>query len=223
MQICVPIREKDPKIVLEMAQKARKNGADMIELWLDQIEIDKRREVDQVKKLIEKLPKPLIVACKRRAEGGSFTGADRRRIELLEKAAAAGADYIDIDLKTARRHKKRLQKNKKKLIVSYHDFQVTPSLVALEKIVGLAKKAGAEIVKIATFAARFEDNVVLFELTKRARSRGEKIIAVGMGEKGRISRIGCPLLGSMVSFAALDSASKTAEGQLTLDELNDFI
>ncbi len=81
------------------------------------------------------------------------------------------------------------------------------------------KRVGADIVKIAVLVKRWSDNVILFELTKRVSKSGGKIIAIGMGEKGKISRIGCPLLGSFLTYAALDARSKTAPGQLLLKDI----
>jgi 3-dehydroquinate dehydratase-1 len=41
-----------------------------------------------------------------------------------------------------------------------------------------------------------------------------KIVVVGMGEKGRITRITAPLLGSPFAFASLSKGKETATGQI---------
>jgi 3-dehydroquinate dehydratase len=40
-----------------------------------------------------------------------------------------------------------------------------------------------------------------------------------MGEKGRISRVMAPLLGSYLSYASLDTGAESAPGQLTIAEM----
>jgi len=49
---------------------------------------------------------------------------------------------------------------------------------------------------------------------------GIPIIAVSMGEYGKISRILGPLLGSYLTFAAPAKGREAAPGQLTVEELH---
>jgi 3-dehydroquinate dehydratase type I len=56
-------------------------------------------------------------------------------------------------------------------------------------------------------------------LSPYARKKGKGIIAFCMGEQGRISRVMALLLGSYLSFAALDKGAESAPGQLTIGEM----
>jgi 3-dehydroquinate dehydratase type I len=82
---------------------------------------------------------------------------------------------------------------------------------------------GAHIVKICTYARAMEDNLQVLGLIPYARKKGRTIIAFCMGEKGRISRVMAPLLGSYLSYASLDKGSESAPGQLTIAEMREIL
>ncbi|MCK5552587.1 MAG: type I 3-dehydroquinate dehydratase, partial [Deltaproteobacteria bacterium] len=79
--------------------------------------------------------------------------------------------------------------------------------------------AGADIVKIVTYANTMEDNLRVLGLIPHTRRTGGEIIAFCMGELGRISRIMAPLLGSYFSYASLERGAESAPGQLTIEEI----
>lgn len=215
MKICVPIRAVTGKKAFHKAKLAFKRGADMVEIWLDALSETDRNW------LLKHLAHPYIAVLKPKAERGSFTGTDQERIKILQTALNSGADYIDIDFNLAKKTKNRVKKvfkqqRKAKLIISYHNFEKTSDLNALLKIAKQAFSLSADIVKIGVKINGFCENVVLFELVRRIKAEGKKIIAVGMGDKGRISRFGCLILGGYLTYAALDEKERTAEGQMTL-------
>lgn len=217
MKICVPIKAKTVREAGNKMRKALRYGdkIDFIELWLDRLAAGGVQD-----------DTPVIAVCRAANEKGDFHGSEEQRIEVLKEAVKAGAKFVDVGIHTSPRLLADLKKTCRlhcvKMIVSKHFLENTPDLRVLLNTVDKAKKLGADIVKIAAYAKKWEDNVVLFELTRRCVEKGIKIIAVGMGEKGKISRIGCPLLGSFLTYAALDDKSKTAEGQFLLKELLHF-
>jgi len=44
-----------------------------------------------------------------------------------------------------------------------------------------------------------------------------------MGEQGRISRVMAPLLGSHLTYAALDKGEEAAPGQMTVEEMKQVL
>lgn len=220
MRICIPIRESNLQKAAKQVRRAAKATAGipevLFEIWLDSL------GEDDLAELIKTCRKPVIAVCRGRIENGSFKGSEKKRVEKLERAIQAGAQFVDTGIHTKHFLIKKLQKVCRKkhatLIISQHFWKSTPSLQILINIYKRAKKLGADIVKIAINVKNWSDNVTLFELTKRIAENGEKVIVIGMGEKGKISRIGCPLLGSYLTYAALDEKSKTASGQLIIRE-----
>lgn len=223
MRICIPIRPKDyqqAEVLLNEILKIAKLKVFrnvLIELWLDLLG---EKEFAQ---LIKKSKFPVIAVCRAKEERGDFVGSEKMRMEKLKKAVLFGAEFIDCGLDTDRKFifsfKKICAEHGAKLIVSKHFWDAMPSLQKLHATYFRAIARGADIVKIAAKVNKWSDNAVLFEFVAASKTE-KKVIAVGMGEKGKISRIGCPLLGSFLTYVALDEKSKTAEGQLVIRDLS---
>jgi len=47
-------------------------------------------------------------------------------------------------------------------------------------------------------------------------------VVIGMGEKGRITRVMAPFLGAEFTFASPESGGETAPGQLSVNQLNEL-
>jgi len=218
--LCIPICARTTEAALALMERAEPL-ADCLELRIDQI-------TDCHLEPLMRKRRPgsgILVTNRRKAEGGSFLGSERERITLLQEAVALGADFVDIEASTAKpllralkaeieRHGSRTQ-----WICSSHDLEGTPSESALHKRFDACTKIGADIVKICTYAREAADNLRVLGLIPYARQKGQEIIAFCMGEKGRISRVMAPLLGSYLSYASLDKGAESAPGQLTIGEM----
>jgi 3-dehydroquinate dehydratase type I len=218
--ICIPVVARTTEeAVVQMGQIARL--ADIVELRIDQIE-----DVD-LKQLLngKRTGQRILVTNRRQAEGGGFAGSEHERVGLLMEAIALGADYVDIEAQTEKRLLKELiaqierHHRRAKWIISDHDFSGTPSERALLKRFETCSRTGADIVKIVTFAHTAEDNLRVLSLIPFARAKGRAIIALCMGEQGRISRVMAPLLGSYLSYASLGKGRESAPGQMTIEEM----
>ena len=223
MKICVPIRQKTLVETEKQIKKSQKH-ADFIEIWLDSF--GEKVSLSDLKNLIKSSKKPIIAVCRASNEKGGFWGSEMERLGVLQKAVLCGAKLVDCGIQTDKKLIKILWQTCKKsgaqLIISKHIWNKTPPLSELLKIVQKGEKLSADIVKIATHISQWKDTVTLFELTSRLLQKKKNVIVIGMGEKGKISRIGCALLGGFLTYVALDEKSKTAPGQLTLRELKNF-
>ena len=74
---------------------------------------------------------------------------------------------------------------------------------------------GADIAKIACMVLNDADNARLLGLLDDAR----KIVVVGMGAMGKITRMVAPLLGSPFTFACQALGRETADGQIDHETL----
>jgi 3-dehydroquinate dehydratase/shikimate dehydrogenase len=82
----------------------------------------------------------------------------------------------------------------------------------------MAKK-GFDIIKMAVKAQSLEDNLKIFSIIKKAKSKNIKIIAFCMGEYGEISRILSPVFGGYLTFGSLRKGKESAPGQIPADIL----
>ncbi len=150
--------------------------------------------------------------------------------ELLNEQATAflmniidlGAKYIDIELEENNKYITELieyaQNADCKIILSYHNFEHTPNMEELQKIIDSAKNKNADYVKIATQVKSQTEVARILSLYEK----NDKIIAFGMGEVGRISRVTSLYLGANFTYVAPDKNSSTASGQLTFDEMSNI-
>jgi 3-dehydroquinate dehydratase-1 len=138
---------------------------------------------------------------------------------LQQKVYNMGFDYLDIDL-TSIRNFTFNDANKTKIIISYHNFDQTPSLKKLESIKKKKKKYKPDIMKFATMVNSDDDIRILFQLLLN-KKQNEQMIIIGMGNKGKTTRILGPLLGNYLTYASTPY-SRSAPGQLNIDKLKAF-
>ncbi len=155
-----------------------------------------------------------------RGTGGGIHGSGTRglgmaeRKRLLLKAIDAGAAFVDVELEAPQAYRLEIVKEARatgcRVIISHHDYERTPGAAALRKAVARCFRCGADIAKIACKVNSDCDNARLLGLLDCRR----KLVVVGMGPKGRITRIAAPLLGSRFTFATAAAGKETAEGQV---------
>lgn len=102
------------------------------------------------------------------------------------------------------------------LMYSYHNFQLTPSFVDLVSMVRMMFSKGSDIVKIACKANIFEDVETILKLYDVF----ENIVALSLGDLGRISRIMALEKGMKISYVAYDQQTINAPGQYTLEQMH---
>lgn len=228
--ICVPLKYATFEGVVNAVRKAEKEGASAVEVWLDTLPFtygQSRKDQKLLNELFSLIDLPIVCVNKGEAERGAFRGSESDRVNLLCKAALAGVDFLDIGIDTDEKLIEELKNtieengNVTQLIVSYHNFDNTPSFGDLKEIVRKSEALGADIVKIATMAKDDSDNDIIFKVLDFISEEGKKGIGVCMGDYGMRSRSeGCQN-GSLWTYAALDALSATAPGQLTVKELNE--
>ncbi len=222
MRICIPISASTNQEALTKIKKGFAL-AEMLELRIDGIQ-----KVD-LKKLLADKKGEIIVTNRVREEGGAFAGGERERVALLKKAVALGCEYVDLELRTDEKLLVELKKEivdfqrKTQLILSYHSMDGTPTLGELKKKLEEGYKAGADIVKIVPYAQKIEDNLHVLSLIPYTQKKGLKIIAFCMGEKGMISRVISPLMGSYLTYASLAKGEESAPGQMTVEEIRQVL
>jgi 3-dehydroquinate dehydratase/shikimate dehydrogenase len=209
--ICCPIiadtKEQAIKQMLLVGPKA-----DIVEIRLDYISDIKGKDIEDI---LSKKRLPVIMTCRSKDEGGHFAGTEEKRIPILKECIEKGADYVDIELRAGTEAISGLIKAKagSKIIVSYHNFD--GMLENMDKIYNDIKATGCDIVKIACMANSLDDNLVMLNLIKKAKSEKTDIIGHCMGEKGKISRILNLSYGSYLTFGSLKKGKESAPGQIS--------
>ena len=210
--ICVPIVEKNYETVIEASNNSINAGADIIELRIDAMD---HPNPDEVSNIIKDINYPLIATNRMIEEGGFFKGSESERIDIL-LAAAKHADIIDIELQTDEDYLNKLIKASKSTIISYHNFEKTPPVDVLLRIVNQERKLG-DIAKFAVMPKNISDTLIVLNVL----SQVDATIGISMGDMGRYTRVVAPLFGSPITFASIDNIS--APGQLDINTTKNFL
>jgi 3-dehydroquinate dehydratase-1 len=205
--ICVCIAEKDMNKCM--------NSLDMVEMAEIRIDLTEFTN-DEIRQVFSQ-KKKLIATCR----PGKYT--DKERIEKLKVAIESGATFVDIEYEALPEFRNELidyaHKHQCDVIISYHDYKETPELDELEKIMINCFEKGGDLAKIATQVNFNRDNSKILSLYKAPG----RLVAIGMGDLGKISRIVAPFLGAEFTYASLDEHQQTGPGQISYSRLNKFI
>jgi len=178
---------------------------------LVEIRIDKLHERRSLEEVAKKKSFPIIATDRSDRD-------QRSKLDQLSLAAGLGFDIVDIETPANDAVVKQLKSQGAEVILSFHDHFRTPPREELSKILEAEKRLGGDICKVVTTARLLHDNLTILDFVEREGAKG-RLVSFAMGKEGVPSRILSPLFGAEFTFAALDDEQRTAEGQLTIDEL----
>jgi len=177
-----------------------------------EIRVDRLHERKLLKELANGKPCPIIATD--RSDRGQNS-----KLEQLSYAAGLGFDFVDLEYATADTAAVRQMKLKgAEVILSFHDYSQTPPEDELAKILEAEKSLGGDVCKLVTTARLPHDNLTVLGFVE-SEAANARLVSFAMGNQGTPSRILSPLFGAEFTFAALSDKARTAEGQLSIDEL----
>ena len=215
IRVCVAIPPKTVDEAFSLIKQAEAQHADLIEIRLDSL-----KNHDRIAEIPRCTKTPLIATNKSLTNHGGFSGSETERQKILLDAANNGFTYVDVDLGTPNQEElvHSLHEAGAKVIVSFHDFEQTPCISNLKKIVDEEVALGADVCKIVTTANTVEDSATVIEFVSEA-SKKASVVCFAMGDLGVTSRFLSPVFGAFFTFASIDEKRKTAKGQLTIQEM----
>jgi 3-dehydroquinate dehydratase-1 len=175
---------------------------------LDYFEIRLDSFIGREGELLRQLPKlklPLIITARHPLEGGARRISTAKRRECYKQFMPCAA-LVDIELRSAKSLSDVIssaQMQKVGIILSYHNFQKTPSLNHLRGLATAARKAGADIFKVAVTVSTPADLAVLLSFQA---GQNMPLSLMGMGKYGKISRLLFAQAGSVLNYGFLGSA-----------------
>ncbi|MBF0609195.1 MAG: type I 3-dehydroquinate dehydratase [Candidatus Magnetobacterium sp. LHC-1] len=202
-------------------------GADLMELRIDMFDcpIGERAAGNTVirdtfVRARQRFDTPIIATCRSTAEGGFRQLQEDVRFEVISSVTPL-ADAVDIEINSPIAHRviDLVRQAGKMVIASYHNFQQTPPIEELTAIISRCKEAGAHITKIATMANSQGDLQTMALLTLNHQTAD--IVTISMGRLGMASRVFLPLIGSLFTFASIETVS--APGQMSIQQVSKFL
>jgi 3-dehydroquinate dehydratase type I len=215
IKICVSVPPQTVAEALDLVEKAENQRADLIEVRLDSL-----KRHDELADIAHCSNTPMIATNRSKECKGKFLGSETERKRILLDAARNGFEYVDVELSTPKLENiiSSLRGMGVKPIISFHDFNKTPSSSQLNEVLKKEIESGADVCKIVTTAKLVEDNLTVLDFVSKA-SKSARIVCFSMGELGKPSRLLSPVFGAFFTIASLESGRKTAPGQLTIQEM----
>jgi 3-dehydroquinate dehydratase-1 len=188
------------------AAKAKKLGADLIELRIDLYTGDLEKAVRKAKAAAGL---PAILTLRSAAEGGQFFGSADEWWATVQPLLPY-ADYVDVERPFAC-HVPAIRDAGKRVIASHHSGQMVPLYILF--VMERELRGYGDIPKIVVTPNGDEDVLELLSFTQAAH----KPICTGvMGDRFRQARAMLPLFGS--EFVYCHTGSPTAAGQYSVEE-----
>jgi 3-dehydroquinate dehydratase / shikimate dehydrogenase len=207
--ICVSIGRGRHRHVIAEHRHLVEQGAKLVELRLDYINGDVN-----IKRLVANRPSPVIITCRRPADGGKFSGTEEQRRLLLRTAISEGVEYVDLEDDIASSIPRY---GSTKRIISVHDFRKTPE--NLEEIHSRLCGLDPDLIKVAFMANHPQDNLRVLRLIEQSKV---PTIGVCMGDIGVPTRILGGKFGSPFTYATFHHERTLAPGQLSFQQMTEI-
>jgi 3-dehydroquinate dehydratase-1 len=197
-------------------EEIRNLSAEQFDLCELRIDLLYRSSVD-LEAFIGHVPCPKIATVRDPDEGGANALPEKERLELYQRWLPL-CDLIDVEFRNLGRFSSLVEQADfagKGVIISFHDFEKTPSLEELQEKLDRCRLKETQIFKVASKVARWSDVETLIQLLQR--NPESRIAAMGMGEFGKLSRLVLARLGSCLVYGSVGEA--VAPGQWPVKEL----
>ena len=164
-KICIALGLNTVEKLMAHAHAEVESGEKFLEFRLDYLP----SPMDGVKalpKFLRENPECTVLATVRRHQNhGKFDGSIPEQLRILEAAVEAGAVAVDLEIESAENATDKLEhlRNSCKLVISYHNFEGTPSI---EPVFKRMAKIPAYAYKIVTTARKPSDAYKMLALAK---------------------------------------------------------
>jgi 3-dehydroquinate dehydratase/shikimate dehydrogenase len=223
-KVCVALQGKTVAELLSRAEAALPDSH-FLEFRLDSIQSPDTPEA-AVKAIDDFLTAQkdvvAVATCRRKANGGGFTGSLLEELNVLALASECGFGVLDLEIESAEEADpdqiEALRSTDSALMISFHNFEsASDPDAALTRIEPFAP----DFVKIVTTARSLADSSSFLQWLHQ-RSGEAQIVGIAMGEAGVLTRILSLRAGSAFTFASATEGTQTAPGQITARSLKDL-
>jgi 3-dehydroquinate dehydratase type I len=178
---------------------------------------------EQLATLRQKISKtPIVYTVRTRSQAGTFPDEYQDKMfELLHLGIQNGCEFVDVDMTASIKEIEKLvsAKESSTIIASFHDPVGRYSWGS--DMMSFYQKASqyGDVIKLIGTAKCMQDNIELETFREKVKTGGKPLIAVNMGEKGKLSRVLnqflTPTTHILLPFAA-------APGQLTDQQIEQW-
>ncbi len=209
---CISLAETTYKDLYEKIKEAS-HYTKLFELRVDYLNEIDFKQLEEVLKL----PFKFVFTFRGHKEGGVKKVSDKFRLDGILWALDQKFYLVDVEWSLFKKFYSQFkEKDLTRILVSYHNFQNTPSHQFLAKILEEMKKKEIKKAKIVCMCKNLEDSFRLLDLIFLAKKKGIELISFGMGEKFKFSRILSLFCGAPFTYVAFSKNKKLAPGQFDI-------
>lgn len=227
-KLCVSLQGSTPAELMERAEAALAD-CKFLEFRLDWL-AKPAAALPQMKEFLSRRRDVTAIGtCRRKNNGGKFSGSLTAELDILLKAAECGCQIVDLEIESAEetrasqlaKFRAGLKAAGTALMVSFHDFTRTKGL---EQAADRIEAFQPDFLKVASTARTLSDNLAVLNLIE-SRSLATQVVGLAMGEEGLVSRVLGPRAGAAFTFASLGDGPEgaaTAPGQVSARAMLDL-
>lgn len=228
--ICTPLTGKTSNEIMEQLDIVLTHAPDVIEWRADFFQdlSDTNAVLQVIQDYKKKTEIPLLFTIRAEHEGGEkIVLTEQEKVQLLADVCRKSAiDLVDYETSNEEKYVQEVRSVSKEagkmLILSYHNFTLTPDNDELMKRAKQAESLGGDIAKFAVMPKSKEDVFRLLEMTKAIdETLNVPVITMSMGDIGGLSRIIGWAYGSVLTFGV--GVELSAPGQMPVKRLREAI
>ncbi|WP_332693639.1 type I 3-dehydroquinate dehydratase [Halalkalibacter lacteus] len=226
-QICMPLIGTCQNEIMNELESVKQEKPDLIEWRGDFFEnLDDTVKVTGMLATIRSqvADTPILFTIRSTKEGGNpISLSEEDKVQLIADVCATNnVDMIDYELINDKEDIEYLRKastsHDVRLVLSFHNFELTPDLSVLMDKFKAAESYGADLAKVAVMPQNMDDVLLLLQATQDAtKNINIPLVTISMGKYGAITRMFGFVFGSTITFGVGQSSS--APGQIPIEEL----
>lgn len=240
-RICIPIISDNLLNLIDEVNAVIAMQPDLVEWRSDYFkgsEVELEKALGEIYKLLNAAKIPILFTLRSANEGGMCSLADNNRLAVIQKAIATDKiKYVDIELDISTGQDSNFDHDEitkmfnhtidlahthnVDVIISNHNFKLTPSFEDMIAIIRRAQRLKADYVKLAYNADNGDDVLSLLAACEYGKDvLNQKMIALSIGDVGKVTRAVCGEFGSDITFAK--GLFESAPGQIAIDSLRNL-
>lgn len=228
--ICTPLTGKTQTEIMEQLKVVVTHSPDVIEWRADFFEdlVNTEQVLQVIRDIKAETDIALLFTIRAAHEGGEKIAlSEEEKVQLLVDVSTKSAvEFVDYETSNDEKYVEKIRSASKeagkKLILSYHNFQMTPDNEELMKRAKQAEALGGDIAKFAVMPNSKEDVFRLLDMTRAIdEALNVPVITMSMGDIGGLSRIVGWAYGSVLTFGV--GVELSAPGQMPVKRLREAI
>ncbi|KAA8549214.1 hypothetical protein F0562_000898 [Nyssa sinensis] len=202
LMVCTILEGETMEEVLSSMEKAREEGADLVELCIDSMSFSHISEVEQ---LLKQRTLPVIVSF--RLNSSRRGDSKNACLQVLRLALELDVEFVEIELQVlfdvgiTEFMNKRMNS---KIIVSSNVNGGTPSREKLGNLIACLQSTGADVIKLLIDVVYITDVAPVFHMLSHCQV---PLIARAVGDRGLISQLLGPKFGAFLVCGSLGGKS----------------